>query len=99
MSWGVLHQIKEYEDKKAANERILLSAPELIRREGFDLLDKHREDCIKKGFFTLKSMTEKQGMYNKWIREEKEKWGAKKEQSGSGHVVWHVEVPAVPLTP
>lgn len=80
---SLAHQIKEYEDKKAADERILLSAPELIRREGFDLLDKHREDCIKKGFFTLKSMTEKQGMYNKWIREEKEKWGAKKEQSGS----------------
>lgn len=80
---GLVRQIQEYEDKKAADERILLSAPELIRREGFDLLDKHREDCIKKGFFTLKSMTEKQGMYNKWIREEKEKWGAKKEQSGS----------------
>ena len=80
---GLVRQIKEYEDKKAADERILCSAPELIRREGFDLLDKHREDCIKKGFFTLKSMTEKQGMYNKWIREEKEKWGAKKEQSGS----------------
>lgn len=80
---GLARQITEYEDKKAADEKILLSAPELIRREGFDLLDKHREDCIKKGFFTLKSMTEKQGMYNKWIREEKEKWGAKKEQSGS----------------
>lgn len=80
---GLVRQIQEYEDKKAADERILLSAPELIRREGFDLLDKHREDCIKKGFFTLKSMIEKQGMYNKWIREEKEKWGAKKEQSGS----------------
>ena len=80
---GLVRQIPEYEDKKAADERILCSAPELIRREGFDLLDKHREDCIKKGFFTLKSMTEKQGMYNKWIREEKEKWGAKKEQSGS----------------
>ena len=80
---GLVRQIQEYEDKKAADERILCSAPELIRREGFDLLDKHREDCIKKGFFTLKSMTEKQGMYNKWIREEKEKWGAKKEQSGS----------------
>lgn len=80
---GLVRQIKEYEDKKAADEKILLSAPELIRREGFDLLDKHREDCIKKGFFTLKSMTEKQGMYNKWLREEKEKWGAKKEQSGS----------------
>ena len=80
---SLARQITEYEDKKAADERILCSAPELIRREGFDLLDKHREDCIKKGFFTLKSMTEKQGMYNKWIREEKEKWGAKKEQSGS----------------
>lgn len=80
---GLVRQIQEYEDKKAVDERILGSAPELIRREGFDLLDKHREDCIKKGFFTLKSMTEKQGMYNKWIREEKEKWGAKKEQSGS----------------
>lgn len=80
---SLARQITEYEDKKAADERILLSAPELIRREGFDLLDKHREDCIKKGFFTLKNMTEKQGMYNKWIREEKEKWGAKKEQSGS----------------
>lgn len=78
---GLVRQIQEYEDKKAADERILCGAPELIRREGFDLLDKHREDCIKKGFFTLKSMTEKQGMYNKWIREEK--WGAKKEQSGS----------------
>lgn len=80
---SLARQITEYEDKKAADDRILCSAPELIRREGFDLLDKHREDCIKKGFFTLKSMTEKQGMYNKWIREEKEKWGAKKEQSGS----------------
>lgn len=80
---SLARQITEYEDKKAADERILCSAPELIRREGFDLLDKHREDCIKKGFFTLKSMTDKQGMYNKWIREEKEKWGAKKEQSGS----------------
>lgn len=80
---SLARQIQEYEDKKAADERILCGAPELIRREGFDLLDKHREDCIKKGFFTLKSMTEKQGMYNKWIREEKEKWGAKKEQSGS----------------
>lgn len=80
---SIARQITEYEDKKAADERILCSAPELIRCEGFDLLDKHREDCIKKGFFTLKSMTEKQGMYNKWIREEKEKWGAKKEQSGS----------------
>lgn len=80
---GLVRQIQEYEDKKAVDERILGSAPELIRREGFDLLDKHREDCIKKGFFTLKSMTEKQGMYNKWIQEEKEKWGAKKEQSGS----------------
>lgn len=80
---GLARQIKEYEEKKTADEKILLSAPELIRREGFDLLDKHREDCIKKGFFTLKSMTEKQGMYNKWLREEKEKWGAKKEQSGS----------------
>lgn len=80
---GLVRQIQEYEDKKAADERILLSAPELIRREGFDLLDKHREDCIKKRSFTLKSMTDKQGMYNKWIREEKEKWGAKKEQSGS----------------
>ena len=80
---SLARQITEYEDKKAADERILCSAPELIRREGFELLDKHREDCIKKGFFTLKSMTEKQGMYNKWIREEKEKWGAKKEQSGS----------------
>lgn len=80
---GLAREIKEYEDKKATDERILCSAPELIRHEGFDLLDKHREDCIKKGFFTLKSMTEKQGMYNKWIREEKEKWGAKKEQSGS----------------
>lgn len=80
---SLARQITEYEDKKAADERILCSAPELIRREGFELLDKHREDCIKKGFFTLKSMTDKQGMYNKWIREEKEKWGAKKEQSGS----------------
>ena len=80
---SLARQIQEYEDKKATDEKILCSAPELIRREGFDLLDKHREDCIKKGFFTLKSMTEKQGMYNKWIREEKEKWGAKKEQSGS----------------
>lgn len=80
---SLARQITEYEDKKAVDERILCSAPELIRREGFDLLDKHREDCIKKGFFTLKSMTDKQGMYNKWIREEKEKWGAKKEQSGS----------------
>lgn len=80
---GLARQIKEYEEKKAADEKILCSAPEIIRREGFDLLDKHREDCIKKGFFTLKSMTEKQGMYNKWLREEKEKWGAKKEQSGS----------------
>ena len=80
---SLAHQIKEYEDKKAADERILCSAPELIRREGFDLLDKHREDCIKKRSFTLKSMTDKQGMYNKWIREEKEKWSAKKEQSGS----------------
>lgn len=80
---SLARQITECEDKKAADEKILLSTPELIRREGFDLLDKHREDCIKKGFFTLKSMTEKQGMYNKWIREEKEKWGAKKEQSGS----------------
>lgn len=80
---GFARQIKEYEEKKAADEKILCSAPEIIRREGFDLLDKHREDCIKKGFFTLKSMTEKQGMYNKWLREEKEKWSAKKEQSGS----------------
>ena len=80
---GLARQIKEYEEKKAADEKILCSAPEIIRREGFDLLDKHREDCIKKRFFTLKSMTEKQGMYNKWLREEKEKWGAKKEQSGS----------------
>ena len=80
---SLARQITEYEDKKAADERILCSAPELIRREGFELLDKHREDCIKKGFFTLKSMTDKQGMYNKWIREEKEKWDAKKEQSGS----------------
>lgn len=80
---SLARQITEYEDKKAADERILCSAPELIRREGFDLLDKHREDCIKKRSFTLKSMTDKQGMYNKWIREEKEKWGAKKEQSGS----------------
>lgn len=80
---SLARQITEYEDKKAADERILCSAPELIRREGFELLDKHREDCIKKRFFTLKSMTDKQGMYNKWIREEKEKWGAKKEQSGS----------------
>lgn len=80
---SLARQIQEYEDKKATDEKILCSAPELIRREGFDLLDKHREDCIKKGFFTLKSMTEKQGMYNKWIREEKEKWGTKKEQSGS----------------
>lgn len=80
---SLARQITEYEDKKAADEKILLSTPELIRREGFDLLDKHREDCIKKGSFTLKSMTDKQGMYNKWIREEKEKWGAEKEQSGS----------------
>lgn len=80
---SLARQITEYEDKKAADERILCSAPELIRREGFELLDKHREDCIKKRSFTLKSMTDKQGMYNKWIREEKEKWGAKKEQSGS----------------
>lgn len=80
---SLARQITEYEDKKAADERILCSAPELIRREGFALLDKHREDCIKKRSFTLKSMTDKQGMYNKWIREEKEKWGAKKEQSGS----------------
>lgn len=80
---GFALQIKEYEDKKAADEKILCSAPELIRHKGFDLLDKHREDCIQKKSFTLKSMTEKQGMYNKWIREEKEKWGEKKEQSGS----------------
>lgn len=80
---SLARQITEYEDKKAADERILCSAPELIRREGFELLDKHREDCIKKRSFTLKSMIDKQGMYNKWIREEKEKWGAKKEQSGS----------------
>lgn len=80
---GFALQIKAYEEKKATDEKILCSAPELIRHKGFDLLEKHREDCIQKKFFTLQSMTVKQGMYNKWIRGEKEKWGEKKEQSGS----------------
>lgn len=80
---SIEREIREYEDKKAGDEKILAGTPEMIRHQGFDLLDRHREDIIRKGVFTLKSMGDKLREYNKWFREEKETWGKKKEESGA----------------
>lgn len=80
---SIEREIKEYEDKKAEDEKILAGTSDMVRRQGFDLLDKHREDIIRKGVFTLKSMGDKLREYNKWFREEKETWGKKKEESGA----------------
>ena len=76
-------EIKFHEEKKQADEKVLAGAPAFIRKEAFALLDDHREQIIGKGYFTLKSMGEKQGMYTRWFEKERAANAAEKEKNGS----------------
>ena len=61
--------IAMHEEKKRADENTLSRASELIRMKAFKLLEQHQADIIgKNGRFTLKSMQDKNGDYNRWIR-------------------------------
>lgn len=77
-------QISMYEEKKRADENTLGRASDLIRTKAFDLLERHRADIIgKKGLFTLKSMQDKNGDYNRWIRKAREGNDETKEKSSA----------------
>lgn len=70
-------------NKKEEDLRILYAASEDIRKTGFDLLEAHRFDIIRNGKFTLKSMKDKNGEYNKWITNHKQDCLDKKESTGN----------------
>ena len=74
--------ISMYEEKKRADENTLGRASALIRTKAFELLENHRADIIgRKGLFTLKSMQDKNGDYNRWIRKAREENNGKKEEA------------------
>ena len=80
---NVKARVEMYQEKQKDDQKILAAAPEHVAREGFALLEAHREDIIHKGFFTLKSMQEKNGMYTRWINDQKEACSHRKDEQGA----------------
>ena len=72
--------LKDDQDKREQDLKLLEAAKEESRTTGFALLEAHRFDIIRNGKFTLKSMKEKNGDYNRWITQRKEACQAKKSE-------------------